>query len=97
MQDCLAKYREARLKMLMYFYLMLLLILKTDWLNDVTIFMKKMTLCNFVEVQELYNFKVDFESDSECEDIEIEDDDVEFESDHDEVLPTKDYEQDDEN
>ncbi|PWZ15519.1 hypothetical protein Zm00014a_006643 [Zea mays] len=56
-----------------------------------------MTLCNFVEVQELYNFKDDFESDSECEDIEIEDDDVEFESDHDEVLLTKDYEQDDEN
>jgi hypothetical protein len=42
--------------MLMYFYLLLLLIFKTDRLKDVTIFVKKMKLCNFVEVQELENF-----------------------------------------
>jgi hypothetical protein len=45
--------------MLMYFYLMLLVMLKTGWLKDVPILMKeikKMKLCNFVEVQELENF-----------------------------------------
>jgi hypothetical protein len=43
----------------MYFYLMLLVMLKTGWLKDVPILMKeikKMKLCNFVEVQELENF-----------------------------------------
>jgi hypothetical protein len=32
----------------MHFYLMLLLILKTDWLKDVTILMNKMKLCHFI-------------------------------------------------
>jgi hypothetical protein len=55
MQGCLVKKREVR-KILMHFYLMLLLILKTGWLKDVTILMNKMKLCHFIEVQELENF-----------------------------------------
>jgi hypothetical protein len=50
-----------------------------------------MQLCGSSRVRELH--EDDFESDSECEDIKIQDEDVEFESDHDEVLPTDDYEQ----
>ncbi|ONM55672.1 hypothetical protein ZEAMMB73_Zm00001d020822 [Zea mays] len=53
-----------------------------------------MQLCRSSRVRELH--EDGFESDSECEDIKIQDEDVEFESDHDEVLPTDDYEQDDE-
>jgi hypothetical protein len=52
----LCKKGEAILKMLMYFYLMLLLMFKTGRLKNVTILMKKINLLNFVEVQELENF-----------------------------------------
>jgi hypothetical protein len=52
----LCKKGEARLKMLMYFYLMLLLMFKTGRLKNVTILMKKIKLCNIVEVHELENF-----------------------------------------
>jgi hypothetical protein len=68
--------------------------LKTGWLKDVMILTKKMKLCNFIKVQELKELHEDnFKFDSECGDIEIEDEDVVFESDYDEVLPTKYYEQ----
>jgi hypothetical protein len=53
-----------------------------------------MQLCRSIRVRELH--EDDFESDSECEDIKIQDEDVEFESDHDKMIPTEDYEKDDE-
>jgi hypothetical protein len=43
-----------------------------------------MQLCRSSRVRELH--EDDFEFDSECEDIKIQDEVVEFESDHDEVL-----------
>jgi hypothetical protein len=85
---------EARLTIFMYFYLMLFLMLKTGWLKDVTILMQNevMQLRRSSRFRELH--EDDFESNnSECEEKK-EDDDVEFELDHDEVLPTKDYDHD---
>lgn len=44
------------------------------------------------KVRELH--EDNFKSDSKCGDIKIEDEDIKFEVDHDKVLPTKDYEED---